>query len=265
MVKASALKICSEYSETERDETTLSILRQNNQNIVIDGKESKNDIPKGVENLAYDIMINDSIIRDFIGTLRENYITKKDDFCYSLAGKSDEEKNIIINIIKSLYGIIREYHYCQSCNMVSGKIVLSPKAHKFIFGQYMEIALYKKVKEILLTLSDKYNKRFDLYRNVRVSTKEDNILKNEFDLVIESSDGIVYVIEVKSGYSFRDFNKYTEIGKVYGIIPDRFLLVDNCLSSEDCDITQFFCEYMVSNLEGNNFSDKLVSMIENDI
>ena len=73
MLKASALKICSEYSETERDETTLSILRQNNQNIVIDSKGSKNDIPKGVENLAYDIMINDSIIRDFIGTLRENY------------------------------------------------------------------------------------------------------------------------------------------------------------------------------------------------
>ena len=84
-------------------------------------------------------------------------------------------------------------------------------------------------------------------------------------IVFESSDGIVYVIEVKSGYSFRDFNKYTEIGKVYGIIPDRFLLVDNCLSSEDCDITQFFCEYMVSNLEGNNFSDKLVSMIEKDM
>jgi hypothetical protein len=66
--------------------------------------------------------------------------------------------------------------------MLNGRIVLSSKAQMFILGQYMELAIYKQVKDILASLSDKHNKKFDLYRNVKVSTKEGK-LKNEFDVI----------------------------------------------------------------------------------
>lgn len=86
-----------------------------------------------------------------------------------------------------------------------------------------------------------------------------------FDLVIESEDGLIWVIEVKSGRCFRDFHQYTVVGRTYGIVPDRFLLVDNCLTSEQCETTQYFCDYLVCNLEKDSFSEKLISMIEKDM
>lgn len=261
MIKASALTLCP---VAESKEMNLAIFRQNNQNIVIDGSSKESIIPLGVENLAYKLMINDSLIKDFIICLRENYKSKREDFHFSLAGKTDEEKKIIIGLFEELYGIVSLIHYCPECQMLNGRIVLSSKAQMFILGQYMEFAIYKQVKDILASLSDKHNKKFDLYRNVKVSTKEGK-LKNEFDLVIESEDGLIWVIEVKSGRCFRDFHQYTVVGRTYGIVPDRFLLVDNCLTSEQCETTQYFCDYLVCNLEKDSFSEKLISMIEKDM
>lgn len=262
MIKANALKECF---ATDSVDTKMSIFSHNNQNIVIGGVDEDCIIPTGVENLAYKMMIHDKLIREYIISLRNNYISKCEDFSFSLEGKADEEKKLIIDIFQNLYGIVTMVHYCPHCEVLKGKIALTTKAHNFILGQYMEIAIYKSVKDILLDLSNKYNKKFNIYRNVKVSTKNDGKIKNEFDLVIESSEKIVYVIEVKTGYSFRDFNRYTEVGKRYGIVPDRFLLVDNCLTLEHCETIEYFCEYLVSNLENNSFSEKLITMIEKDI
>lgn len=261
MIKASALSLCP---ATENEKMNLSIFRKNNQNIVIDGSNKESLIPLGVENLAYKLMCNDRLIKEYIISLRDNYKSKKEDFHFSLDGKTDEEKKIIIGLFKELYGIVSLIHYCPECQMLNGRIVLSSKAQMFILGQYMELAIYKQVKDILKELSMKHHKTFDLYRNVKVSTKEGK-LKNEFDLVIESSDGLIYVIEVKSGQCFRDLYHYTEVGRTYGIVPDRFLLVNNWLTSEQCETAQYFCDYQVCNLEEDSFTKQLISMIERDI
>lgn len=261
MIKASALRVCT--MENERD-TNLSLFRMNNQNILIDDSEKDTVIPSSIENLAYRMMTNDVLIKDYLVTLRENYTAKREDFHFSLSGKSDFEKKVIIELFQDMYGIVTLLHYCPECEMLNGRISLAPKAQRFILGQYMEIALYKQVRDVLADISKKYGKDFAIYKNVKVSTREGK-LKNEFDIVIESSDGIVYVIESKTEKRFRDLEKYSQIGRKYGIVPDRFLLISNAMSAEQCEIAQFFCEYLVCNLEGNSFVEKLTAMVEKDI
>lgn len=69
--------------------------------------------------------------------------------------------------------------------------------------------------DILIVMLDKlekkYGKQFKLYANTKVATV-DGKLKNEFDLIIENvTDALVYVIEIKSGKQFRDYDKLARI------------------------------------------------------
>ena len=63
-----------------KEDSLSSIFRQNNQNMVIDGLSKESTILSRVENLAYKLMINDSLIKDYIICLRENYKSKQEDF-----------------------------------------------------------------------------------------------------------------------------------------------------------------------------------------
>lgn len=142
---------------------------------------------------------------------------------------------------------------------------LSPKALMFINGQYMEIAIRKVVGDVLTKLEKKYGKQFKLYANTKVATV-DGKLKNEFDLIIENvTDALVYVIEIKSGKQFRDYDKLARIGREYGIVPNRLLLVQNYLTTEQMETVEYFCEYYCANLEQDNLEHKLITMLENDL
>lgn len=263
MMKLKASALCAvTHEEVKNNVGDLSNLIKHNQNIVIESSKDSNKIPAAVENLAYRMMEHDELLKEIICDLRMLYNSKKEDFCLSLTGKTNEEKEIIVSLFQDMYGVISTLHYCRDCNVLNGKLVISPKAQLFITGQYLEIALYKHARDILDELSRKYQKSYRLYRNVKVATKE-GLLKNEFDLVIEF-DGVFYVIEVKSGKNFREFDKFSQIGKEYCIVPDRLLLVDNYISAEQADTIQYFCDYYVSNLSNNSFSRKLITMIEND-
>ena len=149
--------------------------------------------------------------------------------------------------------------------MLRGRLVLSSKALMFINGQYMEIAIRKVVGDVLAKLEKKHGKQFKLYANTKVATV-DGKLKNEFDLIIENvTDALVYVIEIKSGKNFRDFDKLARIGHEYGIVPNRLLLVQNYLTTEQMETVEYFCEYYCANLEQDNLERKLITMIENDL
>jgi len=258
MIKASALSLCSVMKERE---PKLSIFKQNNQNIIID-ETSKEKVSSGVEELACKLMRHDSLIKEYIVTLRDNFTCKREDFHFSLAGKTEKEKKIIVELFEEMYGIVTSLYYCPETQMLNGRISLAPKVQGFISGQYMEIAVCKQVKDVLADLSSKQNKKFEVYRNVKVSTKEGQ-LKNEFDVVIESEAGDIWVVEVKSGHCFRNYAQYTSIGRTYGIVPNQFLLVSNSLSEKQCETVQYFCDYYVCNLESDSFVRKLTTMIEN--
>lgn len=90
------------------------------------------------------------------------------------------------------------------------------------------------------------------------------MIKNEFDIVIEWN-GIAYVVEVKSGKQFNAWGSLLEIGKEYGIIPDRLLLVDSYLPNERANRIESFCRYYVCNLKNGSLKQKVIQMIRNDL
>lgn len=164
-----------------------------------------------------------------------------------------------IDLCQNLYGVIAEVRYCEDCEMLHGRLVLSPKALMFINGQYMEIAIRKVVGDVLTKLEKKYGKQFKLYANTKVATVDGK-------LIIENvTDALVYVIEIKSGKQFRDYDKLARIGREYGIVPNRLLLVQNYLTTEQMETVEYFCEYYCANLEQDNLEHKLITMLENDL
>ena len=129
----------------------------------------------------------------------------------------------------------------------------------------MEIAIRKVVSGVLAKLEKKHGKHFKLYANTKVATV-DGKLKNEFDLIIENvTDALVYVIEIKSGKQFRDYDKLARIGREYRIVPNRLLLIQNYLTTGQMETIEYFCEYYCANLEQDNLEQRLMTMIENDL
>lgn len=263
MIKAHALRLVSSDEVTANNSSELTCLVGNNQNMIIESFMSNEHIPTAISGLAIRMMKYDAIIRDIINELRISYVLKKSDFHISLAGKSKAEKDIIISLLQDMYGVISVLHYTPETELLNGKIIFSPKAQMFMTGQYLEIAVYEYAKLIVEELAGKHNKTYEIYRNVRVATEE-GILKNEFDLVIELNRTF-YVVEIKSGKNFREFDKYMYIGQEYKIVPNRFLLVDNYLTDANAETVEYFCDYYVSNLSGESLKAKIVTMIENDI
>ena len=242
-----------------------NVLTKNSQNIKIEYSKKADLIPGAVESLALRMFKLDAEIRSFLNELRILLGAKREDFHFSLGGVSKEGKAGIIGLCQDLYGVIAEVHYCEDCEMLHGRLVLSSKALMFINGQYMEIAIRKVVGDVLARLEKKYGKQFKLYANTKVATI-DGKLKNEFDLIIENvTDALIYVIEIKSGKNFRDFDKLARIGREYGIVPNRMLLVQNYLTTEQMETVEYFCEYYCANLEKDNLEQKLISMIESDL
>ena len=105
-------------------------------------------VPRAVENLALRMLKLDAEIRGFLNELRILFEAKREDFHFSLRGVSNEGKAGIIDLCQNLYGVIAEVRYCEDCEMLHGRLVLSPKALMFINGQYMEIAIRKVVGEL---------------------------------------------------------------------------------------------------------------------
>ena len=219
-------------------------------------------VPRAVENLALRMLKLDAEIRGFLNELRILFEAKREDFHFSLSGISREGKAGIIDLCQN---VITEIRYCEDCEMIHGRLVLSPKALMFINGQYMEIAIRKVVSGVLAKLEKKHGKHFKLYANTKVATV-DGKLKNEFDLIIENvTDALVYVIEIKSGKQFRDYDKLARIGREYRIVPNRLLLIQNYLTTGQMETIEYFCEYYCANLEQDNLEQRLMTMIENDL
>lgn len=242
-----------------------NVLTKSSQNIKIEYSKQADLVPLAVERIALRMLKLDSEIRDFLNELRILFSAKREDFHFSLRGISNEGKRGIVDLCQNLYGVIAEVRYCEDCEMLHGRLVLSSKALMFINGQYMEIAIRKVVGDVLAKLEKKHGKQFKLYENTKVATI-DGKLKNEFDLIIENvTDALIYVIEIKSGKQFRDYDKLARIGHEYGIVPNRLLLVQNYLTTEQMETIEYFCEYYCANLEQDNLEQKIITMIENDL
>ena len=256
MIKATALKPVT----TENMNIVANVLTKKSQDIKIEYSQNVNLVPHAVEDIACKMLYLDTAIRGLLNDLRVLYVSKTENFHLSMHDLSKESKTSIIDLFENLYGVMSEVHYCPDCDVINGKLIFSPKAQMFITGQYMEIAIHKVVSDVLSQLEKKHKKLFKLYASM---------IKNHFDcfdLIIENAtDSVMYVIEIKSGKHFCDFDKLARIGHEYGIVPNRLLLVDNYLTTPQMETIEYFCEYYCANLEQDSLTQKLITMIENDL
>ena len=233
------------------------------QNIVIESVGDDEKIPEAVGQLAIRLMKNNYIIKDLLHELRQLYIREQKNFRLSLAGKSDMEKRQIIDLFQDMTGIVNNVHYYSEFQSLNGSLIVMPKAQSFLTGQYLELAVYQTIKDVLQELREKYHVDYEIYHNVRVADKEGK-LKNEFDIAFQFN-GIWYIVECKSGKCFSDWGSFAELGVTYNIVPNRLLLVDSFISDSKAECIEYFCDYYVCNLSGNTLREKVMKMISNDI
>lgn len=233
------------------------------QNIVIESIGDGAAIPESVIELAVRMMNSNELIKDLLLELRQNYIRGQKEFYLSLAGKSESEKKQIIALFQEMSGLVSSVRYCAEFQSLNGSLLLTPKAQKFLTGQYLELAVYEFIRDVLEELAEKYHADYEIYRNVRVASCKGQ-LKNEFDIVI-CFNKLFYVVECKSGKNFCDWGGFAEIGQRYGIVPDRLLLVDSFVSDSQAERIEFFCDYYVCNLKRDSLREKVSRMIGNDM
>lgn len=232
------------------------------QNIVIESVGSDEKIPEAVGQLAIRMMKNNDIIKDLLHELRQLYIRGQKDFRLSLEGRSDAEKRQIISLFQDMVGLVSNVRYISEFQSLNGSLVVMPKSQMFLTGQYLELAVYQTIKDVLQELSVKYHADYEIYRNVRVADREGK-LKNEFDIAFQFN-GIWYIVECKSGKCFSDWGSLAELGVTYNIVPDRLLLVDSYISDSKVECIEYFCDYYVCNLSANTLQEKVAKMVSND-
>lgn len=233
------------------------------QNIVIESVGSEEKIPEAVGQLAVRMMKNNDLIKDLLHELRQLYTRGQKDFRLSLAGRSDAEKKQIISLFQDMAGLVSNVRYFSEFQSLNGSLVVMPKAQMFLTGQYLELAVYQTIMDVLQELSVKYHADYEIYRNVRVADREGK-LKNEFDIAFQFN-GIWYIVECKSGKCFSDWGSFAELGVTYNIVPDRLLLVDSYISDSKAECIEYFCDYYVCNMSANTLQEKVAKMVSNDI
>ena len=234
------------------------------QDFIIESSEKQEAIPDYITNLALRLVQKDPLMKPFIRKLRQQYIEQQKAFSFSLAAWSPAERKEICEFFsEELCGIVGSVAFDRNHSVLTGNLVLSTPARNFLTGEYMEIGVTELIRQAMEEMTNCQHIPYQLYRNVVVSTK-DGYIKNEFDIVIECQ-GLYYVVEVKSGANFNSWDKPREIGKTYGIVPHRLLLVDSYLTEEKAGRIEHFCEYYVSNLETEILKGKVIEMVGNDL
>lgn len=233
------------------------------QNIVIESVGSDEEIPEAVGQLVIRMMKSNVLIKDLMHELRQHYIRGQKDFRLSLAGRSDAEKKQIISLFQDMAGFVGNIRYCAEFQSLNGSLVMMPNAQQFMTGQYLELAVYQTIKDVLQELSVKYHAEYEIYRNVRVADREGK-LKNEFDIAFRFNE-IWYIVECKSGKCFSDWGSVADVGLTYNVVPNRLLLVDSFISDSWVQQIEYGCQYYVSNLSGNTLQEKVKKMVINDL
>lgn len=242
----------------------ISRLIGSHQNIMIESFSKQAPIQSCVTNLAMLLVQKDALVKGFIKTLRQHYLAEQKSFSFSLEAWSREDQQLIYEIFsEELCGLVDSVRLDRYSNVLSGNLVFTKAARNFLNGQYMEIGVYEIIRRAMEELTKFHNTEYKLYRNVRVNTRE-GLIKNEFDIVIECQ-GYFYVVEVKSGGQFNSWGNLLEVGKEYGIVPHRLLLVDSYLTEEKAGRIQAFCEYYAANLEEKEVHQKVIEMVGRDL
>ncbi len=251
--------ISSPYVGKMEPRKVLDSLLWNPRCMMIQEESQSAEIPESVLSLAEEMLDAGDLIEDVVDALRKSIPSKKYQFTVSVDHRSKEEQKRLSSLLNSMTGVIANVYLSTGRpTTISGRLIGSSRTQAFITGRYVEFALYNKARRIVERIAREHDVTGTVFRNVMITNPE-NVIINEFDLVIVLG-GELYIIEIKSGKNFSDFDKYIQIVANYRL-EDRFLLVTGTLGKEQIERIEYFCGYAVCGIDGHAFEERLEAML----
>lgn len=237
----------------------LEKLLWNPRSMVIQAPEKAQPVPESVLRLADLMLENRDLLETVIESLRKSIPAKKYTFFVNVDHLSKAEQKKLVSILYEMAGVMANVHLSGNKPVIlSGRLIASSRALSFITGRYVEYALYYRARKVVRKTAESLNTTCQVFHNV-IITNQDHVILNEFDLVIELG-GLLFVVEIKSGRNFSDFDKYIQIVCNYQL-EGRFLLVTSSLEDEIAQRIEYFCGYAACGLEPGEFEKRLESLL----
>lgn len=216
------------------------------------------EFSRATTELAISIMTHHEALRDFMGELRRAASTQSRDFRFSMGHLTADQQEQVICHSGRMIGLLTNVYHNRTTGVISGKVSDIPACIEFVKGGYLELAIETITRREVDRFCREHGLEGQVRRNVLVT---DGQAKNELDILLDVG-GVKMFIEVKSG-SCTDFQKYYFIGRRYGLIPDRILLVSAQLSDDQCCQLHDFLEYYTANLD--SFTECLNNMLNTNL
>lgn len=194
--------------------------------------------------LAVSMMEHHDALGGFLTELRRAACAPGREFRYNAAALSQQDREQVFSHCEQMVGLLSHPFCNRVTGVVSGKVADVPNCINFLNGGYLELAIEDITRREVERFCQERKLSHQLLRNVVVT---DGQAKNELDILMDI-DGVKLFIEVKSG-NCTDFEKYYFIGRRYGLIPDRILLVSAQLSDDQCQQLHDFLDYYTANLD----------------
>lgn len=197
----------------------------------------------------------------FFQRLRKNIHVTGSSY-YKLADTIDkDEKNDLITMLYEMkkLGLLREAFCNQKTNCITYILPAVEKIKQFLMGGWLECAFFDDVKRIVSEYAKTYGLPAHVVGNLKLGQNSDNpgSATHELDVAFTLGD-IFFACEAKTGAQV-DYDRFRIVGKDLDILPDRLLLINSSLSSEEAEAVNWWYPYHVA--AGADMESALRSMI----
>ena len=188
----------------------------------------------------------------FLKYIRSSAIIGKNPIChFNFDGLTGEQIQSVIEIGNLLCSVGLLVNAKEDGRTLTGKFQLTPPSEEFLKGDFLEIACYHIVSELLSNRPDS-----EVLPNVKI--RDSNGKAHEYDLLFRIGKRI-FLIEVKSG-TFEAFDIFSNRGEAIGIKHDHQILVTNDRSTEEIEIINYFQTLHVCHSNGlSNIVEGLIN------
>ena len=132
------------------------------------------------------------------------------------------------------------------------------KVRQFLLGGWLETAFLDNVSRIVKEYAEAYDLPAHVSGNLQLEKiSNQGIVSHELDVAFSIAD-LFFVCEAKSGQA--DYDRFRIVGSDLDILPDRLLLVNSSLTSEEAEAVEWFYPYHVA--AGVDMEKALRSMIQ---
>ncbi len=172
-----------------------------------------------------------------------------------------DEKNDLITMLYEMkkLGLLREAFCNQKINCITYILPDVEKIKQFLMGGWLECAFFDDVKRIVSEYAKTYGLSAHVVGNLKLGQNSDNpgSATHELDVAFTLGD-IFFACEAKTGAQV-DYDRFRIVGKDLDILPDRLLLINSSLSSEEAEAVNWWYPYHVA--AGADLESALRSMV----